>query len=164
MNQKADAIVTNDSGRVVSVRIADCVPILMATDDGRHVAAIHAGWRGVIANIVQAAIAALDAPPSDLWRPSAPASASTPSKSARKSSINLIMLSAQNHPPAAAPTAKGTSICARPIFRQLTRLGITPGRIDVTDRCTYRDKQEFFSHRRDNGVTGRMSAIIAPAV
>ena len=39
--------------------------------------------------------------------------------------------------------------------------GVGEERIDTTDRCTYRDADEFFSHRRDNGVTGRMSALIA---
>jgi copper oxidase (laccase) domain-containing protein len=37
-----------------------------------------------------------------------------------------------------------------------------PDRIQSTDRCTYRDHEEFFSHRRDKGVTGRMAALIAP--
>jgi copper oxidase (laccase) domain-containing protein len=32
----------------------------------------------------------------------------------------------------------------------------------MTDRCTFRDKDEFYSHRRDKGVTGRMAAMISP--
>ena len=46
------------------------------------------------------------------------------------------------------------------VRRQLVDAGVSPDRIDTTDRCTFRDDGEFFSHRRDNGVTGRMAAVI----
>ena len=46
--------------------------------------------------------------------------------------------------------------------RQLIEFGVPERQIDMTDRCTFRDKAEFYSHRRDNGVTGRMAAMIAP--
>jgi len=39
---------------------------------------------------------------------------------------------------------------------------LSDDRIDTTDRCTFRDAGEFFSHRRERGVTGRMCALIAP--
>jgi copper oxidase (laccase) domain-containing protein len=43
---------------------------------------------------------------------------------------------------------------------QLARAGVSEDAIDTTDRCTVRDADEFFSHRRDRGVSGRMSALI----
>src|SRR5690606_30889329 len=46
------------------------------------------------------------------------------------------------------------------VRQQLLTEGLEPANIDTTDRCTYRDADEFFSHRRDNGLTGRMAAII----
>jgi len=54
---KGDALVTHRPGRVLSVRIADCCPVLLATPDGRAVAAVHAGWRGAVGGVIQAAIA-----------------------------------------------------------------------------------------------------------
>src|SRR5256885_13802723 len=47
--------------------------------------------------------------------------------------------------------------------RQLIECGLAAANIDATDRCTFRDRDEFFSHRRERGVTGRMAAIIGPA-
>ena len=47
------------------------------------------------------------------------------------------------------------------IALQLRRAGIPDDHVDLSDRCTFRDADEFFSHRRDRGVTGRMAAIIS---
>jgi len=55
----ADVIVCAESRQPVAVITADCVPILMTTSDGAAVAAIHAGWRGLAAGVVQAGVEAL---------------------------------------------------------------------------------------------------------
>lgn len=49
---KADAMVTSDPSRVLVVRVADCAPILLSSGDGRVVAAVHAGWRGVVSGVL----------------------------------------------------------------------------------------------------------------
>ena len=56
---KADAIVTNRRSLAVVVLTADCVPILLADEKSRVVAAVHAGWRGVYNNIVRATLSHL---------------------------------------------------------------------------------------------------------
>jgi YfiH family protein len=54
--KSADAIVSDVPGVPVGVVTADCVPILMATPNGRRVAAVHAGWRGLARGVITAAV------------------------------------------------------------------------------------------------------------
>ncbi len=162
---KADAIATDDPGKVVSVRVADCVPILLATEDGKMVAAIHAGWRGVIANILAAAIAVLREK-----------SADTPLLLAIGPSIGLdsfevggeVLDEFQKAFGSKAPLrrrtdGKGHVDLKKCLELQAASCGIAPERVDVSTSCTFLESDEFFSHRRENGVTGRMAAIIAPS-
>ncbi|HEX5092941.1 MAG TPA: laccase domain-containing protein, partial [Burkholderiales bacterium] len=59
---QADASFARAPGVVCAVQAADCMPVLLAADDGRVVAAAHAGWRGLAAGVIEAAIAAMQVP------------------------------------------------------------------------------------------------------
>ncbi|PCI85991.1 MAG: polyphenol oxidase [Hyphomicrobiales bacterium] len=52
----ADAIITQQKGLALGIRTADCVPILLSSGDGDMVAAVHAGWPGTYAGIIQATV------------------------------------------------------------------------------------------------------------
>ena len=62
----ADAVYTREAGVVCAVLTADCLPLVVASDDGREVAAIHAGWRGLAAGVIEAALRRFEAAPSRL--------------------------------------------------------------------------------------------------
>ena len=53
---KADALITNESGLLLVVQVADCVPILLADKKRRAIAAIHSGWRGTLQRIAEKAL------------------------------------------------------------------------------------------------------------
>jgi YfiH family protein len=166
-DSKGDALISDDPSRSLSVRVADCVPILLSSEDGRIVAAVHAGWRGVIAGVAVNAIGEMnriqDVPADRII------AAIGPSIGFDAFEVGAEVLDefARVFGPA-APTrrnadGKGRVDLRDAIHRQFIAGGVLPERIDTTDRCTFRDSREFYSHRRDQGVTGRMAAIIATA-
>lgn len=163
---KADGLLTADPMACLSVRVADCVPVLLASDDGRWVAAVHAGWRGVVEGVVPAALEKLASAAG--IHPTRLVAAIGPSISLSAFEVGDEVAEAfvaafgdqapvrrQDHHKAHVDLRAGLEL-------QLMRAGVSAGRIDTSDRCTYRDEAEFFSHRRDKGVTGRMAAIISP--
>ena len=63
---RADASVTQRAGEPLVILTADCLPVLFCTVDGRAVAAAHAGWRGLQAGVLEAALNSLQAPPAQV--------------------------------------------------------------------------------------------------
>ena len=61
--QQADASYTNESGVVCAVMTADCLPLLVCSMDGTQVAAIHAGWRGLLAGVIGNTVMAMQITP-----------------------------------------------------------------------------------------------------
>lgn len=162
--QKADGIVSIDSTRSASIRVADCVPVLLASEDGSVVAAIHAGWRGVVSGAVLAAL-------HHRWFSGSKRvfAAIGPCISRKHFEVgpevvaefvkafgSTTPIERQN------PAGKGFVDLPGAIEQQLRGAGLAADQIDRTDRCSFEHTDEFFSHRRDQGVTGRMAALIAP--
>jgi YfiH family protein len=161
----ADALVTAEPGQALSVRSADCCPVLLSTADGRAVAAAHAGWRGAVAGVAAAAAAELcrvaGVAPDMLLGAVGPCIACD----AFEVGPEVLAAFADRFGADAVrrdgPDGKGHADLPEAIRRSLLSAGLSPDRIDTTDRCSHRDADEFFSHRRDRGVTGRMAAVIA---
>lgn len=161
---KGDALTSDDPGRVIAVRVADCVPILVASTDGRLVAAIHAGWRGVVADVVGATLRQLR----DRSRDASFVAAIGPCIGFDAFEVGLeVVAEFERVFGSAAPVrrtedGKGRVDLRAGVMMQLRGAGLREEQLDTTDRCTSRDTGEFYSHRRDRGITGRMCALIAP--
>ena len=162
-SQKADALMTSDPRAALAIRVADCVPVLLATTDGRHVAAVHAGWRGVIAGAVPAAVAALRQQDgtSPLLAAIGPCISADAFEVGPEVADEFTRSFGAAAPITLPPAGGKPHIDLRAaIILQLIGLGVPRTSIDSSDRCTVRDVDDFYSHRRDNGVTGRMAAMI----
>jgi YfiH family protein len=59
---EADAAVTRTPGVVLAIQTADCLPVLFCADDGSEIAAAHAGWRGLVAGVLDATVTAMHTP------------------------------------------------------------------------------------------------------
>lgn len=165
---KADAIVTDDPRAMACVRVADCAPVLLASGDGRIVAAAHAGWRGVVAGVVPRAIDVMrKVGAEEIHAAIGPCI----SMQAFEVGPEVIEAFAQRFStecvrrataPEAAALGKGYVDVPRAIVEQLRGAGVS--RVDVLARCSVREPEAFFSHRRDRGITGRMIGIVGPRV
>jgi len=161
----ADAIACDDARCVACVRVADCVPVLLASDDGKIVAAVHAGWRGVVAGVVPAAVKEIrnrDGEGGEMF------AAIGPSIGAGNFEVGIEVVEefrrvfGTDAPAQMQCGGKGHVDLRMSIELQLRASGVDGDHIDGTDRCTFRDADDFFSHRREHGVTGLMAAVISP--
>ncbi len=159
----ADAIVGSQPNVALTMRTADCVPILLAAGRGRVVAAIHAGWRGIVADVVGHTIRQLGAmgiEPTEMIAAIGPAIGRDffevrGDVTAELRRVGLAAAIMHN------PGGQDRVDLNLAVRRQLGHGGVL--QVDFGDHCTYRDEGEFFSHRRDHGRTGRMAAVIAAA-
>jgi YfiH family protein len=163
---KADALMTLDPRTSLSIRTADCVPILLATADGSLVAAVHAGWRGVVAKVVTQTVAAMKKrSPLPLIAAIGPCISQEAFEVGPEVAAEFTQLFGEDAPivypsDSAVRPAKPHIDLRQAVKLQLLAANLPADQIDTTDCCTFRDSDEFFSHRRENGVTGRMAAMI----
>ena len=173
-NDKGDALATRDANRVLSVRVADCCPILLASDDGACVAAVHSGWRGTVAQVVLAALEVVLKLKGDSPTGAKGAKGAKNILAAIGPCIGMecfetgpeVLAEFDNVFGAEIRSLKSAGGKGRANIREavrvsLLRAGVPERNIDTTELCTHRDSGEFFSHRREHGVTGRMAALIA---
>lgn len=160
---EADALWTEEEGVAVGVKTADCLPILIEDPVGRRVAAVHAGWRGVVAEIVARtleAMAARGTKASDVRVAIGPA-------------IQACCFEVDGDLPARFAGRFGDDVVvARPgkekrhldlplaVSKTLARLGVPADHVSRLPHCTMCDTR-FYSHRRDRGVTGRHLSFIS---
>jgi purine-nucleoside/S-methyl-5'-thioadenosine phosphorylase / adenosine deaminase len=167
INLEGDALVSGVPGVACGVRSADCVPILVGERTSGAVAAIHAGWRGVVRGVVEAAVGVLR---EQAGRRGELVAAIGPHirVGAFEVSADVAQELALSSPVAGvveAGNAKPHVALVRIVRGKLEALGLAPGAIDDVGGCTVTEPERFFSFRRDGKVGGRhLSAIVPRAV
>jgi len=159
----ADAAFSNRPNQICTVMTADCLPLLVCSHDGKWVAAIHAGWKGLASAIIQKTIEKLliysryQAEDYMVWM--GPAISQSAFEVGAEVRQIFLAQSAQHDPAFIRADRDGKYLAdiyqlAENILQQC---GINA--IYQDDFCTYRDSDRFFSYRRD-GTTGRMASMI----
>lgn len=154
--QQADASYTRGSGVVCAVLTADCLPLLVCDDDGSQVAAIHAGWRGLLAGIIGNTVTAMQGRNLMVWL----GPAIGPECFEVGSEVRDAFL-AKSEAYAAAFSEQGNGKWLADIY-QLARVDLaTLGIVNVYGGhfCTVTEHERFYSYRRDKD-TGRMATLI----
>ena len=157
--KEADAAFTNEANRICVIMTADCLPILICNQSGSHVAAIHAGWRGLANGIIEKTLQAMQLPPQEILIWLGPAIGPNTFEVGAEVRERFIT----KYPEAANEFLASTNQKWLGNLYGLARLhfnkqGVT--QIYGGDFCTFTDKDRFFSYRRDNGKTGRMASLI----
>lgn len=159
---EADGLITTTPGVVLAVRVADCVPVLIAGPRG--VAAVHAGWRGLVAGVLPAAVRALRARLGAV--PLVAAVGPRAGVDAYETGEGVVDALVEAGLPRARISARGPAGRLHTDLGAAARLQLEAAGVDEVDvarACTISDRR-FFSHRRDGAETGRQAALVMLAV
>ena len=163
-NIEADGVWTTDRQAPIAVLVADCVPIILADKQARVVAAVHAGWRGTCARIAGVMVKTLTEAG---FEPAELVAAIGPSIGPDRFEIGPEVATTirEAYPDSHSSLKPGCDdrwlADLWELNRQdLTASGIPEHQIDVAGVCTHQSG-DYFSYRRDGGVTGRQVGAVA---
>jgi hypothetical protein len=168
-HQKADAILTDCPGVTLFMRFADCVPIFLYDPVKKVVGLVHAGWLGTVQQVVAVAIQAMR----DRYgsRPQDILAGIGPSIAAHHYEVGpAVVAQVQDAFGTDAPglllSPNGAASQGRALLDLwaanrlvLERVGVS--QIELAGICTACHLQDWYSHRGENGRTGRFGALIA---
>jgi polyphenol oxidase len=149
---QGDALVSNHLGVDLAIRTADCLPVLIADPKRQAVAAIHAGWRGVVSEIVVKAVDRM-------------------TREFASKAEDLLVAIGPGIGPCCFEVGPEVAVqfqlsgrtkidLVETVCRQLGRNGVSQRQISSSQLCTYCDQELFESYRRDKTEAGRMTAMI----
>ena len=165
--EEADGLITRDAGIALLVLAADCVPILLWDPVRRVCGAVHAGWRGTVAGIVEEAVrsmgAAFGSRPEDLLAGVGPAigrccyevdaAVAGPLEAEQPAIASRVL----------EPARRGHWMLDLPGANrlQLLEAGLSEGNLEVMDLCTSCHRDLLYSQRAEGYPCGRFGAVIA---
>lgn len=165
-----DAMITNIPGITLCTIHADCVPVLIYDPEKKAIAAIHSGWRGtakkISLNTIQKMIDYYNSNPAELKIVIGPSIGIDSFETdvdvidAFSESFNMSFDDMCEKGLAYSKGKKYHVSVSGFVYHTLISCGVKENNIYYDSRCTYKNKELFFSHRRDKGNTGAMSAMI----
>lgn len=165
---ECDAMTTARRGTLLGIKTADCVPVLIADTRTRAIAAAHAGWRGAAARIVERTFATMvakhGASRADCIAVVGPAI----SAAAYEVGSDVLERFQSEFPYASRIISnvhddKGHIDLKEACAIQLEMCGLDREQIFVSDACTLREPDRWFSYRREGAAAGRIISIVGEA-
>ncbi len=152
----ADGSYTRLHNKVCAVLTADCLPVLLCDKSGQEIAALHAGWRGLLANILARGVDCFSAKSQDILVWLGPAIGPKAFEIGPEVYEAFVAAHPENaHAFVPSPKPGHFYLDIYQLARlYLARLGVT--QVYGGEYCTYSDPEKFYSYRRD-GQTGRMA-------
>jgi hypothetical protein len=161
--QGYDGLVTGSTGVTLMVRVADCVPVILFAPERQIAAVVHAGWRGTLAGIAGEAVRKMvqhyHADPGDIRAGIGPAIG--PCCYCVQEEVADAFKNAPHLYPAVFRETRGELFLNlwEANRLQLLQQGLSAGNIETAGLCTSCRTDLFFSHRREEGKTGRFGAF-----
>ena len=155
---EADASLTSTTGTVLAILTADCLPVVFAAGDGSEVAAAHAGWRGLVAGVLEETVAAMRTAPAELIAWLGPAAGPQAYEVGAEVHDAFVSRDARARDAFVATRPGHWRVDLYALARQrLADAGVE--RVHGGGLCTISDPKRFHSHRRD-GRGGRMATLV----
>ncbi|MGB5327217.1 MAG: peptidoglycan editing factor PgeF [Gammaproteobacteria bacterium] len=158
VSRDADAAVTRLAGTIAVVMTADCLPILLCNRAGSEVGAVHAGWRGLQAGVIESALATMNSPNHQLMAWIGPGISQACFEVG--DDVRTAFIDSMPHAqPFFSANRRGHWLCD---LAGLAEQVLKAQGVDEVCRdahCSYRDSGRFYSYRR-NANTGRMATLI----
>lgn len=158
--EEADALVTATPGDAVGVRVADCVPVLLAAPGRAVVAAVHAGWRGVAQRVIAAAVEAMAVEPGAIIAAVGPCIGGCCFEVGDEVAEQIAAASSGSVVARSALGAKPKVDLRAAVSMQMEAIGLRG--VEHVGGCTMCEPTWFHSFRRDGKASGRLlGAIVA---
>ena len=155
---EADAAVTGESGVVLAILTADCLPILFCAGDGSEVAAVHAGWRGLSSGVIEACLRRMRTPPASVLAWLGPA-IGPQSYEVGDEVRDAFVRRDYNAAAAFEPTRPQHWRCDLYTLARLRLQAAGVTRVHGGGFDTFTDPR-FYSYRRDGARSGRFASLI----
>ena len=161
----ADAQWSRSQGVACAVLTADCLPVLLCSASGDIVAAAHAGWRGLLAGVLETTVGAMNTSTDELLVWLGPAIGPAAFEVGPDVREGFLAAARPSAVPAVTQCFVPNPVRPEHYFCDLYALArIRLDALGVTNIfgggfCTYSDSERFYSYRRD-GETGRMASVI----
>ena len=161
--READAAISRSPNQVLAIMTADCLPIMLCNQQGTEIAAIHAGWRGLVNGVINSTLAKMDSPPKELmaWIGTSICQQCYEVGDEVKNTILEQCYFAESAFKTSPASAQNTPkwLANLPLLAEMILNQLQISSVYQSNLCTFEQREKFYSYRRA-AQTGRIATLI----